>query len=330
VFVPLPALDGGPAADAIDEIVMRVDRGERVASAALVAREAVARSARGVPLEVQVPREILRQSQRTQRIFDVVTGAIAAISLLVGGIGIMNIMLASVAERTEEIGIRRAVGATRRDVAVLFLVEASLPDAGRRLDRRARRDPGRALDPGARRLADRVLAADAVGGARDGAAGGRGFRLLPSLARGAARAAAGAARLTSCPACAAENDARASRCVACGAALANAPDSLVVSVDLRAGTLFHSRYEILGPLGRGGMGMVYKARDRTLDEIVAIKVLRPDIADDRRMAQRFKAEIKLARRVRHRNVCAIHDFGEEQGLLFISMEFIDGVDLKRW
>jgi putative ABC transport system permease protein len=79
-----------------------------------------------VPLEVQVPREILRQSQRTQRIFDVVTGAIAAISLLVGGIGIMNIMLASVAERTEEIGIRRAVGATRRDVAVLFLVEASL------------------------------------------------------------------------------------------------------------------------------------------------------------------------------------------------------------
>ena len=126
VFVPLPALDGGPAADAIDEIVMRVDRGERVASAALVAREAVARSARGVPLEVQVPREILRQSQRTQRIFDVVTGAIAAISLLVGGIGIMNIMLASVAERTEEIGIRRAVGATRRDVAVLFLVEASL------------------------------------------------------------------------------------------------------------------------------------------------------------------------------------------------------------
>jgi len=135
--------------------------------------------------------------------------------------------------------------------------------------------------------------------------------------------------LTSCPACAAENDTRASRCVACGAALANAPDSLVVSVDLRAGTLFHSRYEILGPLGRGGMGMVYKARDRTLDEIVAIKVLRPDIADDRRMAQRFKAEIKLARRVRHRNVCAIHDFGEEQGLLFISMEFIDGVDLKR-
>ena len=73
-----------------------------------------------------MPREILRQRQRTQRVFNVVTGAVAAISLLVGGIGIMNIMLASVAERTREVGIRRALGARKRDVAAQFLVESSL------------------------------------------------------------------------------------------------------------------------------------------------------------------------------------------------------------
>jgi tRNA A-37 threonylcarbamoyl transferase component Bud32 len=131
-----------------------------------------------------------------------------------------------------------------------------------------------------------------------------------------------------CPSCLAENGVSASTCVRCGTTL-SAPTSVVVTVDLSPGTLFHGRYEILGPLGHGGMGMVYKARDRTLEETVAIKILRPDFAQNKLMADRFKSEIKLARRVRHRNVCTIHDFGEEQGLLFISMEFIEGLDLKR-
>jgi serine/threonine-protein kinase len=102
-----------------------------------------------------------------------------------------------------------------------------------------------------------------------------------------------------------------------------------VTLDLRPGMVFHGRYEILGPLGRGGMGMVYKAHDRRLDEVVAIKVLRPDFGADPTMATRFRSEIKLARKVRHRNVCAIHDYGEDQGLLYISMEFVEGVDLKQ-
>ena len=106
-------------------------------------------------------------------------------------------------------------------------------------------------------------------------------------------------------------------------------EPFVVSVDLRPGTVFHGRYEILGPLGRGGMGMVYKARDRRLDEVVAIKVLRPDFGSDPTMAARFRSEIKLARKVRHRNVCAIHDYGEDGGLLYISMEYVEGVDLKQ-
>ncbi|HLA77044.1 MAG TPA: FtsX-like permease family protein, partial [Vicinamibacteria bacterium] len=128
LFVPLPALDrgGDPRPDGIEEIVMRVADSRQVLAAAEAARAVVRRSSGESGFEVIVPREILRQKERTQRIFNVVTGAVAAISLLVGGIGIMNIMLASVAERTGEVGIRRALGATRRDIAGQFLVESSL------------------------------------------------------------------------------------------------------------------------------------------------------------------------------------------------------------
>ena len=75
--------------------------------------------------ELVVPELLLEQSRKTQRLFSIVMGCIAGISLLVGGIGIMNIMLATVLERTREIGLRRAVGATRREIRDQFVVEAS-------------------------------------------------------------------------------------------------------------------------------------------------------------------------------------------------------------
>src|SRR5262249_52030915 len=73
----------------------------------------------------------------------------------------------------------------------------------------------------------------------------------------------------------------------------------------------------------------YRAHDRMLDETVAVKVLHPAAARSPEQSQRFRSEIKLARKVRHRNVCAIHEYGEHGGYRFVSMELVDGGDLHR-
>ena len=105
--------------------------------------------------------------------------------------------------------------------------------------------------------------------------------------------------------------------------------SAQAGVKIQKGTLFANRYEILGTLGTGGMGVVYRAKDKQLDEEVALKVLRPEIIkEDATILERFKQETKLARRITHRNVLRTHDIGEAHGAPFISMEYIEGVTLK--
>jgi serine/threonine protein kinase/tetratricopeptide (TPR) repeat protein len=96
---------------------------------------------------------------------------------------------------------------------------------------------------------------------------------------------------------------------------------------LEPGMVLAQRYEIVEILGQGGMGAVYKATDRELNRTVAIKVIRPDLARDRGIVDRFKQELLLAHQVTHRNVIRIYDLSEADGMKFITMEYVEGENL---
>ncbi|HPF72055.1 MAG: ABC transporter permease [Lysobacteraceae bacterium] len=131
VFVPLATALARfryqPMEDQLDRLLLKVDDPSRLGSAAAVLSELLGQRHAGVDdFSLVVPQQLYRQHQQTQRIFRIVMGAIAAVSLLVGGIGIMNIMLANVLERRREIGLLRALGARRRDIIAQFLRETTV------------------------------------------------------------------------------------------------------------------------------------------------------------------------------------------------------------
>src|SRR6202040_3156074 len=111
-------------------------------------------------------------------------------------------------------------------------------------------------------------------------------------------------------------------------AVTNPHDALYAQGEGLIGTLLAERYEILELLGQGGMGAVYKARDTELERFVALKLIRPELASNPEILHRFKQELILARDVTHRNVIRIFDLGQAQGIKFITMEYVEGRDLR--
>jgi serine/threonine protein kinase/tetratricopeptide (TPR) repeat protein len=99
--------------------------------------------------------------------------------------------------------------------------------------------------------------------------------------------------------------------------------------ELTTGSTFAGRYQIIEELGKGGMGKVYKVFDTEIKEKIALKLLKPEIGIDEEMIERFRNELKLARKISQRNVCRMHDLNREQGAYYITMEYVVGEDLKR-
>ncbi len=98
--------------------------------------------------------------------------------------------------------------------------------------------------------------------------------------------------------------------------------------ELSRGTLFANRFEIIEELGKGGMGNVYRVEDRTTNEEVALKLIKPENASDPSTIERFRNELITARKIRHKNICGMYDFGEENEIYYITMEYVKGEDLK--
>ncbi|MDH5467994.1 MAG: protein kinase [Candidatus Aminicenantes bacterium] len=139
-----------------------------------------------------------------------------------------------------------------------------------------------------------------------------------------------------CPKCDFENPSDTLYCGKCAAPLKSSeeiPDSVTRTLEtpletLKRGTTFAERYDLIEELGTGGMGKVYKAFDKKVEEEIALKILKPEIAADRRILRRFSSELKTARKIIHKNVGRMYDLSEAEGVHFITMEYVPGEDLK--
>jgi len=139
-----------------------------------------------------------------------------------------------------------------------------------------------------------------------------------------------------CPKCNFENPADSLYCGKCAAPLPSLDKVSSVPTDtfltpvkeLTRGTIFADRYEVIEEMGTGGMGNIYRVEDRKINEEVALKLIKPEIAADKKTIARFKNELKYARKISHRNVCRMYDLSEEEGTHFITMEYVPGENLR--
>ena len=139
-----------------------------------------------------------------------------------------------------------------------------------------------------------------------------------------------------CPKCQSDNPPETNFCGHCGSPLillehmqSMPTQTLLTSLrDLMIGSTFAGRYQIIEELGKGGMGKVYKALDKKIGERVALKLLNFEVSPGDKTLERFRNELKLARKVSHRYVCRTYDLGEAEGIPYITMEFVSGEDLK--
>jgi len=138
-----------------------------------------------------------------------------------------------------------------------------------------------------------------------------------------------------CPKCDAVNPETARFCLNCAAPIPSSEDIPVRTETIEApkeelstGSLFAGRYQIIEELGKGGMGRVYRVLDKELNEEVALKLIKPEIAKDKKTIEHFKNELKVARKISHRNVGCMYELMEEGGMHFITMEYVPGQDLR--
>jgi len=139
-----------------------------------------------------------------------------------------------------------------------------------------------------------------------------------------------------CPKCQADNPDTKQFCGDCGTPLPTAKtphpeitETLQTPIkELTTGLTFAGRFQVIEELGKGGMGKVYKVFDTRIKEKVALKLIKPEVASDRDTIERFNNELRLSRKVRHKNVCGMFDLGEAEGSYFITMEYVHGEDLK--
>ncbi len=137
-----------------------------------------------------------------------------------------------------------------------------------------------------------------------------------------------------CPECHHDNPDDTIYCGKCASLLKSSEDIAATETivapkeDLTRGKILANRYEIIEELGKGGMGKVYRVEDKKLNQDIALKLIKPEIASDKKTIERFRNELKTARMIAHRNVCKMYDLGEDKGTRYITMEYIPGEDLK--